>query len=237
VETSGPIPEPAKPTSWLSCVLVLGILFVLIVVSIGPMPGGLSRGPVNSPVQRAHAIGLAVYSYANDNDQQYPDGASSTEVFQKLLDGGYVTDPTLFYIPMPGKVKPVAGQKLKPENVSWDITAPVAALSPGELPLLFMTGYKVNYVSGGSATPAHGIPQYGYTPEQPAWKKWMGLAPQVVYEPSQGIAVFYVNNSTVFSPYAAPISAPDGSIPNFVPPDFKPDGKTYRQLTPDGVMK
>jgi len=28
----------------------------------------------------------------------------------------------------------------------------------------------------------------------------------------------------------------DGSIPNFISPDFKPDGKTYRQLTPDGPL-
>jgi hypothetical protein len=27
-----------------------------------------------------------------------------------------------------------------------------------------------------------------------------------------------------------------GSIPSFVPADFKPDGKTYRQLTPDGPL-
>jgi hypothetical protein len=30
---------------------------------------------------------------------------------------------------------------------------------------------------------------------------------------------------------------PDNTIPNVVPPDFKPDGKTYRQLTPDGVLR
>jgi len=29
---------------------------------------------------------------------------------------------------------------------------------------------------------------------------------------------------------------PDASIPNFISPDFKPDGKTYRQLTPDGAL-
>ena len=29
---------------------------------------------------------------------------------------------------------------------------------------------------------------------------------------------------------------PAGSIPHFIPPDFDPKGKTYRQLTPDGPL-
>jgi hypothetical protein len=41
-----------------------------------------------------------------------------------------------------------------------------------------------------------------------------------------------MNNSTSSHPTVA-----DGTIPNIVPLDFKPDGKTYRQLTPDGVLK
>ena len=183
----------------------------------------------------AHAIGLALYSYANDNDLQYPDGSSSTEAFQKLLDGGYITDPNILYIPMPGKVPPKPGQKLKSENVSWDLTAPVNSSQASQLPLLFMTGYKVNYIPGGSATPLHGIPQYGHLLQQPSWEKWLGLSPKIVYEPSPGIAVFYVNNAATF--HSTPESSPDGSIPNFLPPDFKPDGNTYRQLTPDGVLK
>jgi hypothetical protein len=31
-------------------------------------------------------------------------------------------------------------------------------------------------------------------------------------------------------------ASPDGSIPNFIPADFDPKGKTYRQLTPDGEL-
>jgi len=29
---------------------------------------------------------------------------------------------------------------------------------------------------------------------------------------------------------------PDGTIPNFIPADFDPKGKVYRQLTPDGEL-
>jgi hypothetical protein len=56
------------------------------------------------------------------------------------------------------------------------------------------------------------------------------------YQPSDGIVVFYSNESASLL-RADPAAAPDGSIPNFVPPDFQPDGKTYHQLTPDGVLR
>ncbi len=233
METSGftPPPEPPKANPWLMLVLLLGIFALIFGVSLGP----IHIGPVNNRqsrwTQEAHVLGIALYSYANDNNQMYPDGSSSTEVFQKLLDGGYVTDPTLYYIPMPGKVKPVAGQKLKPENVCWDITAPVDSSTPLPLPLIFMTGYKVNYAPGGAATPLNGVPpQYEFEDEPRTWLQRLFGKPD--YKPSDGIAVFYVNNSAAFH-----IAAPDGSIPNFVPPDFQPDGKTYHQLTPDGVLR
>jgi hypothetical protein len=79
-------------------------------------------------MQQGRQIGQMMFSYSTDNFQNsnaYPDGKSSTEVFQKLLDGNYAADPAIFYVPLPGKVKPIAGQKLKPENVCWDVTSGV----------------------------------------------------------------------------------------------------------------
>jgi len=231
VET--PASDPAKPVPWLNCILLLGILFILFGISLGPIHEGPLRVKHSPLLQTAHVIGLALFYYANDNDQHYPDGASSTEVFQKLLDGGYVTDPNLFYIPMPGKVPPKAGQKLKSENVSWDLTAPTVSNSYGGLPLLFMTGYKVSYVPGGAATPViKPAPEYEAPGPPPTWFERTFENRSVNYEPSAGIAVFYMNNSVAFHPVA-----PDGTIPNFVSPGFKPDGITYHQLTPDGVLR
>ena len=83
-------------------------------------------------------------SYAADHDGKFPDGNTSTEVFQKLIDENYGNDPTIFYIPLPGKTKPLAGQKLKPENVCWDVTSGLDQNSPDELPVIFMTGYLVS---------------------------------------------------------------------------------------------
>lgn len=169
----------------------------------------------NPVLEPAHAIGLALYSYANDNGQKYPTGKSSTEVFQKLIDGGYVTDPRLFYVEelhIPGK-HPAASNKLKPENVCWDVTVPSDLKSDESLPLLFITGFKVTYVPGGSAVPRP-------TP----------TASSVIHA---GIYVYYVNNSAMFRPNDG---KPDEVVPNFVSPSFKPGGITYIQLSPDGPV-
>jgi hypothetical protein len=222
--------ESPKSSPWVSFVLIVGIVVLVFGVALGPMsPGGIKKAPQSASVQMAHAIGLALYSYANDNNQQYPDGASSTEVFQKLMNGGYVTDPSIFYIPMPGKVKAEAGQKLKHENVCWDVTAPVDTSGPPrDLPVLFLTGYRINYVPGGAAIPVI-KPFPRFWKDESGVGQWVGI---MSYKASEGIAAFYENNSASFHNVDA-----DHTIPNFVPPDFKPDGKTYRQLTPDGVLK
>jgi hypothetical protein len=123
-------------------------------------------------MQVAHAIGLSMYMYANDHNGKYPSGRSSTEVFQQLIDGGYISDPTLFYIPMAGKTK-ADGKKLKAENVCWDVTDAVNVDDSPALPLVFTTGYKIHYIAGGTALP---------------------LADTDL----SGLAVYYVSNSVTF---------------------------------------
>jgi hypothetical protein len=193
-------------------------LLVIVGFSIGPVLNGMREAARDAVMQQGRQIGQCLFAYATDNvanGNAYPDEKSSTEIFQTLIDKGYATDPSIFYVPMPGKVRPVPGQKLKPENVSWDVTVPVDVHSSDLLPLVFLTGYKVNYVPGGTAMPlVTPAPQYGG-----------GI--------SMGEIVFYKGNNMTYRPNA---SAADGSIPNFVPPEFKPDGKTYRQLTPDGLL-
>ncbi len=214
---------------------VLFLLFIFLCIVTPPMGGGIKKAPQSSSMQAAHALGLAMYSYANDNNQTYPDGKSSTEVFQQLLDGGYVTDPAIFYIPAPGKIKAERGQKkLKPENVCWDVTAGssggLSSTEHTELPLLFLTGYRVSYTPGGAAVP---LPKSDIA--ERTWTQWANGSPSLSAVFTEGAAVFYGNNS---AKYANRVTAPDGtsSIPNFVSRDYRPDGKVYRQLTPDGVL-
>ena len=158
-------------------------------------------------MQTAHAIGLSLYAYANHNQGLYPDGTSSTEVFQKLLDQGYVADRQIFYVPMEGKTRPVQDQKrLKPENVCWDVTVLLDSNSSDYLPVLFSTGYRIDFAPNGSATPLPGTK-------------------------ADGLAVFYHSNASTFK-----IENLQHVVLDVISPDFKSDGKKYVQLTPDGPL-
>jgi len=227
------VDQPPKTSAWLGIVIVLGILLLLFGFWLGPITPSLRAARQSAAMQTAHALGLALYSYANDNHNLYPDGTSSTEVCQKLLDGGYVTNPSYFFIPTPGKVAAVPGAKLKPENVCWDITAPIDISTTVNVPVLFMTGYRVDYHPGGEATPViKPFPRYFVDDSISAWFAAMFWGDTYRYRPSAGIALYYDNNSARFA-----LANPGNIIPNFVPTDFKPAAKTYRQLTPDGVLK
>jgi len=212
--------------------LGLGAIFIGIFcgpIYIGPVPNFGARWSYE-----ARQIGLMMYSYANDHGQRYPDGKSSTEVFQELLDGGYATDPNMFYIPLPGKAPPVPGQKLKPENVCWDVTSGVDLSSPDTIPIAFMTGYRVSYAPGASAvTLIKPYPRYNIVSWADRWR-YRALQSDE-YTPPLGIAVVYKNNHARF--LALNLDAnPDGAIPNFVPSELISDGKPHHQLTPDGVL-
>src|SRR5271168_335958 len=80
--------------------VVIGIIAILAGVALGPITNGIKKAQQSTGVQEAHALGLAMYSYANDNQQLYPDksggGATAKDVAADLLAGGYVTDATIF---------------------------------------------------------------------------------------------------------------------------------------------
>jgi hypothetical protein len=215
---------------------VFGILLVLSCFLVGPIPPGNIGGQTSYWMQAAYRIGKMMVAYANDNNGNYPDGKSSTKVFQKLLDGKYCTDPTIFYIPLAGKIEPLRGQKLKPENVCFDVTSGVDATASEVLPVVFMTGYKLTYAPGGSAMPLiKPYPQFGPPRTWTQWRYGWGIS---------GIAVTYKNtnarfihlNTDRYGLVIGSLANPDGSIPEVVPADFDPKGKTYRQLTPDGML-
>lgn len=200
----------------LASLLVPFIVSAVISLAIVSTPVGVGhhRAHQSYRVQLSHAIGLALYSYANDHDQKYPVGNSSTEIFQQLIDQQYVTDPSIFYFEMPGKTKATTN-KLKPENVCFDMTNAVQPDDPDTLPLLFSTGFKIDYIKGGKAhLLKNGDPN--------------------------GIAVFFKNNSAEFlgawtkgDIHLFPPVNYDGSDNG---PAFDPKGRTYQQLTPDGPL-
>jgi type II secretory pathway pseudopilin PulG len=188
------------------------LLVILLGVFLGPVTPSLRKARESAAMQTSRTIALAMFQFANDNGGKYPTGRSSTEVFQQLIDGKYVADPAIFYIDMPGKSRPQTPQ-LKPENVCYDVTVPVDSNSPDGLPLVFVTGYRVEYKAGGSAIP---------------------LAPSPSPFGFDGLAVCYKSNNAWFK-REMPVR-PDGVIQTFVPAEFAAGGRHFQQLTPDGSL-
>jgi hypothetical protein len=209
---------------------LIGILPFLL---IGPLPGGIQPNLGSGWLQNTRTIGIAMFQYSNDHNSVYPDGESSTEVFQKLLDEKYISDPTIFYIPLPGKIKPIEGQPLKPENVCFDVTSGIDSNASDGLPIVFTTGYKINYVPGGGAVPLiKPFPQYGMKPL--TWTQWWDGVRQLRTD-APWIAIAYKSNSAA-TMRPKPTDNSDGTIQNVVPTTFDAKGKTYRQLIPDGPL-
>jgi len=154
-------------------------------------------------MQKARAIGLIMFEYSIDHNGQYPSGKTSTEVFQKLIDAKYANDPGIFYVDMPGKIKPTSST-LTAENVCFDVTGGVTSQSSDKLPLVYLTGYTVTYTAGASAT-----------------------CDNLSGRPFPGIDVSYKGNNARFTKAEV-----NGDILNFIPEDFTAGSEQYTQLRP-----
>jgi type II secretory pathway pseudopilin PulG len=207
-----PPPPPAikKGTSgWVIAVIIIcacmGVptIACLAGIALGPITAGIQKAKESASMQSSRAIALAMYTYALDHNGAYPDGASSTEVFQKLIDGKYVSDPSLFYFQMEGKTK-ATSNKLAPENVCYDVTSGVTSNSSDLVPVVFTTGYILNYAPGASAVPDLGVKS-----------------------PFHGMSVAYKSNAARFCK-----AIPDGTVPGIISSRFAADIITYRQLKP-----
>lgn len=227
-------PLLSKGASRCVCLaLTVAILLALARVAVGPIGPSIRDDRINSAMQACRTLSLAMFQYANDHDGKYPDGNNSTEVFQKLVDGNYITDPAIFYVPMVGKIKGVNGQRLKPENVCYDVTSGVDANSPDGLPLVFNTGYKVDYRPGGNAVSLTApYPSFGGSTR--TWWEWFRGERSEPFRPY--LAVCYHSNNAFSKRLDVPPSG-YGCVRDFVPADFDAKGQTYHQLTPDGVLK
>jgi hypothetical protein len=215
-----PVPMPPPATAapvkkgMSGCVLAIIIVCVVGFVSIpfiaclagialGPITNGIKRAKQSVAMQHVRTIEIMMFAYANDHNGAYPDGKTSTEVFQKLIDGNYVTDPSIFYAAMPGKTKPTSNT-LTADNVCYDVTSGVTLDASDDLPVVFSTGYTVTYSPGSSATRDPGA-----------------------QTPFDGMAVANKNNSARFMPDKG-----GGELPHFIPVNFDSGGKTYEQLRP-----
>ncbi len=131
--------------------------FIIVIITFGilismavPFTGnGIHKQIEGGSAAAAHNLAIAAFSYSNDNNQIYPSGSTSTEIFQTLYDGKYLIQPGNVLLKLreqslpPGKVL-YSGNlpiHLKSENVSWDFVTQgnsgVTGWDPTDLPLVF----------------------------------------------------------------------------------------------------
>ena len=207
-----PPPAPAKKgMSGLVIALIVGaglfiglfVLSCLAGIALGPITNGIKKAKENMSMQQARSIDLLMFMYAADHQGSYPDGGTSTEVFQKLIDEKYAADPAIFYFAMEGKTRPTSNH-LTAENVCFDVTSGIKSDSSDFVPVVFSTGYTVTYIPGVSP-----------------------VRDPDVKLPFPGMAVAYKNNSARFI-----TALPDGTFLHLIPPEFNSGDKTYKQLKP-----
>jgi len=210
--------------------LVPGLL-ILSACGVAFAPASGAPAKLDSTAMAAtRTIAVAMSEYAEEHGGRYPEGASSTAVFQKLIDGKYVADPATFYLLMPGKTQPTSPH-LTPQNVCYDVTAGVDTNAPDNLPVVFVTGFRVEYRPEGRAISlVRPFPAYGYSAQT-----WMKYLTGGDLEPVNGLALAYKSNEARFQQGQLG-SDGFGLVPNVLPDDFDPHGKAYRQLTPDGPL-
>jgi prepilin-type N-terminal cleavage/methylation domain-containing protein len=175
--------------------VVIGIIAILAGVALGPITNGIKKAKQSTGVQSAHALGLAEYSAANDNNQLYPDasGGTAANVAMTLLGGGYVTDPTIFFLSGDtaagtGKFSATTAPAttIAQSNISWDFLgnggAGASSTSYPQLPLLWSTLGTTPPTIGGAAVSTA-----------------ITTAPTATCPfGTDGVAIFYVNNSAAF---------------------------------------
>jgi hypothetical protein len=126
----------------IALAIVCFILLVLVYVLVTPN----QRIPIPDSITHIALIREGLLKFAEKHHGQFPEGNTSLGVFQKLVDDGDLKSGW-FYFPMPGKVMAIS-DKLLPENVCFDFTKGVNANSPDWVPLVFSTGYSVDYETG-----------------------------------------------------------------------------------------
>ena len=96
---------------------------------------------------------------------------------------------------------------------------------PDSIPVVFLTGYKMDY-GAGEATPV--IKPYPvFTYDDGTWSQWWQRRP-----PGPPVlAVAFKNNGGKYI-----LLDSNGVIPNVMSPGLNSAGRTYRQLTPDNAL-
>ena len=182
--------------------VVIGIIAILAGVALGPITAGIQKAKQSAGVQESHAIGLALYSCANDNQQLYPDtsnpagntGTGAAAPAHALLAGGYVTDPSIFYISTDTAASKYTGtiasaaSTIAVSNISWDFVGVTGGTGLSSTSLPYLPVLWSTLGTGGTVTGLATGPNAVIT------------CTPATANPFQttGMVIFYENNSAAF---------------------------------------
>lgn len=141
--------------------VVIGIIAILAGVALGPITQGIKKANQSKGLQTAHVIALAEFQFANDNNSDYPDtgytaaqsAVGASAVANCLINGGYISDPTIFWISGSTTESKFTGTltsgaaNLPVANISWDFCGAggngVNPNAPDQLPLVWSSNHNV----------------------------------------------------------------------------------------------
>jgi prepilin-type N-terminal cleavage/methylation domain-containing protein len=165
---------PSRPAArsgftLVELLVVIAIIALLAGVAMGPITGALKTAKDNAGMQTTHALYLADFQYSIDNSTSqgsFADAADAGGIAQALINGGYITDPSIFYLSGSSATKfsgANAATSIQASNVSWDFYGVngtgggggsagstsssfngISTSDPDQLPLIWATGNKVN---------------------------------------------------------------------------------------------
>jgi prepilin-type N-terminal cleavage/methylation domain-containing protein len=141
--------------------VVIAIIAILASVALPAITGAIKKANENAAMQSARGLELGCFQYANDNNQTYPGGATSTLFFQALVPN-YVNNTDVLYINgTSGKSKATVSTNIVAANVCWDTTvqttsnAGLTSSDPDQTPVIMSTGgSSYNYGTVGTAAAA-----------------------------------------------------------------------------------
>jgi prepilin-type N-terminal cleavage/methylation domain-containing protein len=142
--------------------VVIGIIAILAGVALGPITRAMKSAKQSAGMQTARTLALSEFQYANDNNSSYPDsgntgadngGVSASSVANCLINGGYISDPSIFFISGSTLESKYTGSMTLPVNIpatsiSFDFCGStngngVNPNTPDQIPLVWSSNLNV----------------------------------------------------------------------------------------------
>jgi len=210
--------------------VVIGIIAILAGVALGPITRGIKQAQENATLQVSHQIGILEFAYSNDYNQVYPTatGGTGNNIADALLNGGYTSTPSLFYVantPLAAKytgaTAPYA-MSAATHTVNWDFmynktgTTGLTSASSDATPLVQLTG-------GTAPTMATTFASPGAT---------LTLTTSSTAFGADGVAVYYKGNNAKFLKGVS-TGATSATVAAWIDTTFNdPNGASYGLTTP-----